>query len=289
MDFNVELNYKEEYLPSPRHRKLRTRDVKEPVTVSVRECTSVDAPVALRVYDLARYADGIVPTDFRFYNDEFYTPVLNHDMVVPENNVEAREPFDPNKLGRYFRNYMNPDREEALAQFQEKAEQYLIIDDALWQRTGEPRYEVCTFGLGHNHGGTALMISNHYNGNKPWDCYYSALEHDKAIADAVETARRRGDTESIPRIESKRYRIDVLDPSAVRLDPKAWGGKGDDFLNTLHALTDSSDSIAESAALVMAVTGMEMKKTPSLDETLSAARQKTTETQTTNHARETER
>lgn len=289
MDFNVELTYKEEYLPTPRHRKLRTREVTEPVTVSVRECAAAEAPVALIVHDLARYADNILPTEFRFYDGEFYTPVLNHDMVVPENRIVARQPFDVTKLGRYFRNHSHPNKEEALAQFQEKAEQYLIIDGALWQRTGEPRYEICTFGLGHNHGSTALMISTHYNGNKPWDCYYSALEHDKAIADAVETARRRGDTESIPRIESKRYRIDVLDPSAVRLDPKAWGGKGDDFLNTLHALTDSSDSIAESAALVMAVTGMEMKKTPSLDETISAARQKTTENQTTNPARETER
>lgn len=293
MEFNVELNYREEYLPSPRHRKLRTRDVKEPMTVSVRECSSVEAPVALRVHNLARYADSIVPTDFRFYDGQLYTAVLNHDMFVPENRIEARQPFDINKLGHYFRNYMNPDREEAVAQLKDTADQYLIIDGVLWQQTGEPRYEVCTFGLGHNHGATALMISTHYNGNKPWTCYYSALQHEEAIAAAVETARRRGDTESIPRIEDKHYRIDVFVPSAVRLDPKAWGGKGDDFLNALETLTSSSGSILESAALVTAATNMAINhdsaQPPSLDKKISSARQKTVDHQTTNSAPDKER
>lgn len=115
-------------------------------------------------------------------------------------------------------------------------------------------YKVCTFGLGHNHGGTALMIENEFNPNCCWTEYYTAVQHDEAIKAAVETALARGDDKSIEEIQGKRHFIEVLDPSAIKANPEAWGGMGDGFLNLLSNLAATSSSISEAACLVMAAT-----------------------------------
>ena len=195
-------------------------------------------------------------------------------MMYTEDVKKANEPFPADELIYHVRSHGRVSREEAMEQIREYVERFLLIDGALWERAGEPMYKVCVFGLGHNHGGTALMITNHYNDNCKWTDYFTALQHDEAIEAAVRTALSRGDTRSVERIRDKSFYIEVLDPSAVRADPKAWGGKGDRFINTLYEITNSSSSSMEAGLLALAFTNAEVHKgteKPFLDEHIRSA------------------
>lgn len=139
----------------------------------------------------------------------------------------------------------------------------MIIDNIVYSVVGEPRYVLMTFGLGHNHGGTSLMIDNYYNSNISKNCYFNALERDKAIAETINTATRRGDDESIDRI-GKSYNIEVLIPQAVHCKPQLEHGEGDPFINSLNAITESSSTIGEAAIFSMLVLSSEMKKKENL-------------------------
>lgn len=279
MKFDTDIRYFEQYLPSPRHRKLREREIKSPFSVEVDEVSSKDAPIVLRTHNYERYTDGgITPVDYRKYGDSLYTPVLNFDLRTCVDEKEARDPFPPKKLGMYLSvRWGHLTMEEAQHEAKEKASPYLLIDGQLWKKTGEPMYEIATFGLGHNHASTDLMITNHFNPNVPWTRYFNALHQEEAIEAAVRIALGRGDTNSIESIKNKEYYIEVLDPRAVTRDPKAWGGKGDDFLNTLHALTSSADSAFEAGLLVTAFTGTEIdanaETKPSLDSRINSAKE----------------
>lgn len=277
MDLKIKLEYVENYLPTPRHKKLRERDVSEAFSVKIPEATSAEAPVVLRTHDLKRYCDGIQPTDYRAFNGNLYTPVRVCDMMSVDDKERANQPFPVEELPHYFRTYGSVSLEEAIQQHKVTAEKYMLVDGALWQCTGEPMYEVCTFGLGHNHGGTALMITNHFNSNCRWENYYTALQHEEAVEAAVKTALARGDTEYVDGIKDKRFYIEVLDPSAVRADPKAWGGKGDSFLNAIDAITSSASSSMEAGLLAIAYTGAAIQpgnKKMTLTEQIQTAEEK---------------
>ena len=203
-------------------------------------------------------------------------------MMHTDDPERANQPFPAEELPHYFRTYGALSREQAIEQHRETAEQYLLVDGTVWQCTGEPMYEVCTFGLGHNHGGTALMITNHFNSNCKWTSYFTALQHEEAIEAAVKVALARGDTESVEGIQNKRYRIEVLDPAAVRADPKAWGGKGDSFLNALEEITSSASSGMEAGLLAVAYTGAAVRGgsiRPPLTEQIRSAEAKTVDTE----------
>jgi len=248
---DMKLNYIESYLPSPRHRKMRERQASQNVSLDLKEVTTDEAPVVLRTHDLKHYCDGIQPTDYRQYNGTLYTQVRLCDLKNPESNIEANQPVYAEQLLQFYRNYNRLSKEEALQAVSAYLDRYLLIDGVLWQKSGEPMYQVCTFGLGHNHGSTALMLANSFNPNCRWDNYYCALQHDEAIAAAVKTATARGDDQSIERILSRRHYIEVLDPAAVRANPQAWGGKGNPFLNTLDAITASAPSALDAGLLAM--------------------------------------
>ena len=57
MKLNIDLKYLEDYLPTPRHRKLRQREVSEPYSIAVQETSSEKAPVVLRTHDIKRHCD----------------------------------------------------------------------------------------------------------------------------------------------------------------------------------------------------------------------------------------
>ena len=72
---------------------------------------------------------------------------------------------------------------------------YLLVDGELYHCTSEPRYCIYTFGLGHNHGGTALSVDYRYNPNISKNRYFSALQGVEAVAeskpDSPETRRHQ--------------------------------------------------------------------------------------------------
>lgn len=119
------------------------------------------------------------------------------------------------------REWVDDNRAEVVAKIKQKANSLLAIDGYMYVPVGEPRYYVITFGLGNNHGGTSLSVSNWYNRNIPHRCYFAADQLDKARAYAEEVATTRGDTDSIPFPVEE---IEILIPEAVKLNPEADHG-----------------------------------------------------------------
>jgi len=143
----------------------------------------------------------------------------------------------------------------------EKYERYLFIQGQeeieVWEVTGEPRYVIVTFGLGHNHAGTNYFIENSYNPNIRKERYFSALQYKEVVKEALRVAETRGDTESFDRIKAG-PKIEVLIPEAVHCKPLEEAGDGDKFLNMLEAATNGCTSAGEAAAIAVAMTLMEM-------------------------------
>lgn len=163
----------------------------------------------------------------------------------------------PLEIRAHFDQYAGPSfqfwqtKEENLASAEVWTSNHLIVNGLVYRTAKEPTYCVHTFGLGYNHGGTAVMIESGYNGNISWTRYFRADEFDKAAALALEIATNRGDSESLKTIPKDNDLV-VLIPEAIRANPlKDYGGPGDDFLNRLDVITSSAESAAEAAVLGM--------------------------------------
>ena len=127
----------------------------------------------------------------------------------------------------------------------------LIIDGILYEITEEPKYVINTFGLGHNHGSTAMFIENCYNPNISKHNYFNALQRNEAIKYGKDVALRRGDTDSIDRIGSG-INIEVLIPEAVKANPMNEAGDGDSFINNAEQIISNSNDALEAGLLLIA-------------------------------------
>ncbi|MBQ6671988.1 MAG: hypothetical protein IJM73_02045 [Spirochaetales bacterium] len=110
-------------------------------------------------------------------------------------------------------------------------------------------YCIQTFGLGHNHGCTALFVEEFYNRNIPNINYFNALDGDRAVAEMNRIAASRGDTESIGRYDKM---IEVLMPETVRRRPIKEHDKGDEFINKLNAISEAAPDALTAGLLIMA-------------------------------------
>jgi len=246
MELNVAFKFTESYLPSKRHRKLRWREAQDETLVNIPEVTREDAPIAFVA------TEGVDETaDYHWYNEQVWKPVKWGDMVCRAEGLFPVGKFIEWLRQRAIHPYgvIQP-KEEAIAVFEKLVCDFIIVDGIVCRKSGEPRYVINTFGLGHNHGGTSLSIDTHYNGNIHKNRYYNALDKERAIADTIEIATNRGDDKSIPGI-GVYWVIDVLMPEAVRCNPQSEHGEGDPFLNQIYGLTEESSSPVETALLVM--------------------------------------
>lgn len=81
----------------------------------------------------------------------------------------------------------------------------------------EPVYQVRTYGLGGNHGGTSLHATTRLipeDGDAPHDGTFAVTELDAAKAKAKEVALGRGDTESVERIDRYEGEWEITDAVA---------------------------------------------------------------------------
>lgn len=248
--YPVEVTYNESYLP-PRCRKPRYREAKKSCTVRVRCVTKDEAPVAFFLSDYEHKHEGTVK--IRLYKGKLY--MLETWQRYAPGKPEC--PFDrefigfgPTVAGRLRLHNYNTCQgyEEQAAQLREEAARRLVIDGLVWILCGEPVYEVRTFGLGHNHGGSGLFVETCYNPNISKDRYFNALQGDEAVAAFNAIAQRRGDTDSVGRYGKM---IEVLIPECVKRNPKKEHGDGDPFLNTLNAITDNASSPMEAGLLAI--------------------------------------
>lgn len=240
MKVKVTVKYNEPYLPTPRCRKYRYRTASKDTSLTIREATKAEAPIAFIVHEW----DG--DKEFRYFNGKCYKLCRWSDY-----HCGAQGLLPPEELANYLRgryDYWNFDYKDNRKAFSEYSKRFLVIDGVLWEQTGEPRYCIYTFGLGHNHGGTSLSVDYHYNGNISKDRYFSALESAKAIATANRIATSRGDTDSVGKFKKM---IDVLTPEAVKVKPANQHGNGDPFMNSLEKMIEKTDSSFEAGLLAI--------------------------------------
>lgn len=243
----VNFEFKEEYLPTPRCRKQRERFVKTEDNVTIRSISSEEAPVAFILKDWTHRHDLRETPVIRKYNNCLYQKMTQAYLYCRGKRTPVKA---TSKHFAIEQNYCaNKSRKEELNLLQKQADNYIVIDGYLWHECGEPRYVVMTFGLGHNHGGTALMVTNAYNSNICKDRYFNALQGKEAIAEAKRIAKARGDTESL---KSFKASIQVVDQTAVKCNPSEEHGKGNPFLNTLETISENSRNITEAGLLAIA-------------------------------------
>lgn len=243
----IPISYWEGFLPTPRCRKMRYREVSGTFEATVCEVKPEEFPVGLRfenfIMQLERPERRWI--DLHWYNGKLWKLSRASDYSA-KGKWEDPVPADKLKELLVPAKYdvgVSPDKENCVKAIRKRAERWIVCNGLLYEVSGEPMYNICTFGLGHNHAGTgtALDVSCRYNGNLPSKWYFNAFQRDQAIAAAKEVAMRRKDTESIWYIEAAE-RIEVLIPECVQADPQNWNKPGDQWLNQLEDITETSSS-----------------------------------------------
>ncbi len=249
MIINIPIWVMEVYLPTNRHRKNRIRYVKQDINVQIMEPLKTEFPVAFIVKQMQRIKDNAITykdfehnldeknyeykmhdEEIRIYNGNFYKAVrVTYGAVMSncfeplsyiEKQLRQIKPYDLE--GDEFREnsiILYDDREKKEFALLEDAKKYVVFDGKVWERCGEPRYYIHTFGLGNNHGGTWFFVSYFYNPNIHYKNYFNALEREKALAYGKKVAESRGDTESVKNLGIYEM-IDVLIPSVVKCHPE---------------------------------------------------------------------
>lgn len=214
MLFDLKIKYQEGYLPTKRHRKLRYKTIEEVISVEVKEINKDLAPIAFKVDDC----------EYRLYNDNLYRRA--DDIMYCSGETEylkgnVIEQFKYSFLNHSFFYGFKEDetKEVMLDKVNNYLNRFVIIDDTVWRITNEPRYVIHVFGLGNNHGGTSLSVTDYYNENISNRAYFNANERKKAVNRALDIAIGRGDTKYVDGIKNSPT-IEVLMPDMVKCNPK---------------------------------------------------------------------
>ena len=244
MIFNIEFWNTEQYLPTKRHRVLRTRYVKNSVDIEIKELTEQEFPVAFIVHDYQSvYENAKSYSDFdgsgeykmfseeiRTYDGKLYKPVrITHGSAISlhfesldyiKDSLTDSAPYW--KGGEEFTEssiVKESNIEECKEKIFRNAEDYIIFDGRVWEACGEPIYLINTFGLGCNHGCTGFFVEYLTNPNISTNNYFNALEREEAITYGKQVAADRGDTDSIEGMGDSDI-IEVLMPEMVRFCPQ---------------------------------------------------------------------
>jgi hypothetical protein len=206
----VQVTYRSVTSTVPPHcRKPRLISDEHILTVSIPVATQLEAPVAIR-HD-SSIASAV---DYRWWRKRLYTLYKPHSrQIEPSHPGSVYFPHDQ----KWSPSSGSTSRQAAIAAIRAHYRTFLIIDGLLWQRTTEPRYVVMTFGLGHNHGGTAVLVEHGRNPNIDARHYLPANAFTAAQDFAIAIAERRGDTDSVIRINTSQPQLAILIPAAITL------------------------------------------------------------------------
>lgn len=244
------------YIPSARSQKFEFDEVTGPIKVTIPSLTSEEAPVAFRLSDYSHKENK--QTEIRWYDGHCYHRCIRRITGGKELKIEWLTAEDAKSELRPGLPYGHSrSRELCQKKYREAAKGYILVDGYLWRQCGEPRYEIVTFGLGHNHGGTGLFVEEYYNSNISRERYFSALDGDKAVSEANRIAERRGDTNDVGKFHKM---IEVLIPEAVTILPMQEHGEGDPFMNKLEAVTEAAPDATTAGLLAMMVGMQEINK-----------------------------
>lgn len=196
MKIKTWIKYDEMYLP-PRCRNPKHRECEEYVDIELKE-TNFDM-LKLAFEDNSYNGQGKI----YLYEGKLWTAVYYHTTPLGASPSWCKAHNITSSLdylkwisynsSRYF---CNSNRELVVAAAQKDMDGFLLVDGILYTQTREPRYEIVTFGLGNNHGGTGMFCAYLPQDVDERYCF-SALEGDKAVKYANEVATRRGDTNDV--------------------------------------------------------------------------------------------
>lgn len=287
MNLKVDFTYEEKYLRTSRCRKPLARTREGIYELAIKELAKAECPIAAVVHDMKSVYEGATTTadfegngeykmfaePYRVHNGKFYKfcrasygaaistaqTELKYVIADIKSDLYRYSLYEKENLFSDKSVYISDNLSEIVDNMQARANKYISLDGELWKECGEPRYVVNTFGLGHNHGGTAMFIEEFYNSNISNKNYFNAVDRDKAITYAKETAIARGDTDSVKRI-GKMENIEVLIPEFFKVDPEKEHGEGNAFLNLLEDMVTSSNNATEAGILVTLATASEINK-----------------------------
>lgn len=287
MNLKVDFTYEEKYLRTSRCRKPLARTREGIYELAIKELAKAECPIAAVVHDMKSVYEGATTTadfegngeykmfaePYRVHNGKFYKfcrasygaaistaqTELKYVIADIKSDLYRYSLYEKENLFSDKSVYISDNLSEIVDNMQTRANKYISLDGELWKECGEPRYVVNTFGLGHNHGGTAMFIEEFYNSNISSKNYFNAVDRDKAITYAKETAIARGDTDSVKRI-GKMENIEVLIPEFFKVDPEKEHGEGNAFLNLLEDMVTSSNNATEAGILVTLATASEINK-----------------------------
>lgn len=287
MNLKVDFTYEEKYLRTSRCRKPLARTREGIYELAIKELAKAECPIAAVVHDMKSVYEGATTTadfegngeykmfaeTYRVHNGKFYKfcrasygaaistaqTELKYVIADIKSDLYRYSLYEKENLFSDKSVYISDNLSEIVDNMQARANKYISLDGELWKECGEPRYVVNTFGLGHNHGGTAMFIEEFYNSNISSKNYFNAVDRDKAITYAKETAIARGDTDSVKRI-GKMENIEVLIPEFFKVDPEKEHGEGNAFLNLLEDMVTSSNNATEAGILVTLATASEINK-----------------------------
>lgn len=287
MNLKVDFTYEEKYLRTSRCRKPLARTREGIYELAIKELAKAECPIAAVVHDMKSVYEGATTTadfegngeykmfaePYRVHNGKFYKfcrasygaaistaqTELKYVIADIKSDLYRYSLYEKENLFSDKTVYISDNLSEIVDNMQARANKYISLDGELWKECGEPRYVVNTFGLGHNHGGTAMFIEEFYNSNISSKNYFNAVDRDKAITYAKETAIARGDTDSVKRI-GKMENIEVLIPEFFKVDPEKEHGEGNAFLNLLEDMVTSSNNATEAGILVTLATASEINK-----------------------------
>lgn len=176
----ISFSYNEEYLPTPRCKKFREREVKSSISVNIKECRKEDAPLVMIVKCYERE-----DCEIRVYKGKLYRNVQWRNMNrVDDVPLEQNETI--NTINWQFviwgNAYYNDCRwngekgdKTSKAKIRKRASKYLVIDGMVFERTTEPVYNITCFGC-HDSAGMFIEYRDKFSSQK--SCY-SALEREE--------------------------------------------------------------------------------------------------------------
>jgi hypothetical protein len=224
MKIETTIKFYEGYIP-PKCRKTRYKEVFESVWANIQETTFDSLKLA--------YIDLWNDWEVYYYNGKFYKrSFFNFNLAYDNTITNALDDLIAwrKKGSQYFAKTKNlvcdftnygeyETKKDIVKRLKKEMSQYLIVDGVLYEMViGKPYYIINTFGLGANHGGTALFVSystapkRMIKESKGWA--FSINETEKAITTAIEIATNRRDTNYIDII--KRPKIDIKIPELFK-------------------------------------------------------------------------
>lgn len=176
MKQNIGFTYTEEYLPTPRCRKFREREVTSSIAVCIKECKKEEAPLVMSVK--TPFSDD---TEIRIFRGKLYRNVQWWNVEEGKDKNETCQSIDWQFYlwGQETYNDCKWSNRRGDAHskkaIKNRASKLLVVDGMVFERTTEPVYNITCFGLNDSVG---MFVEYRDRFSTQKGCY-SALEREE--------------------------------------------------------------------------------------------------------------